>query len=297
MKKLTAVLLALLIALGTLTGCKQEPVKGEVNEKETNQQIDGGKETQQHNPTKDDTDPVETFPPTEDFIKDYDQDDSKQGFSIKGKRYSYKGCVMERLARKVYPAGEMLLLNVTNQTDTNYSATLTVTYLDENGEKIKTEKQTFKQFAAGYQKYFLFNPQKSYASYTCELSLTEYTGEILANKISCAGINRVFEDKDYIWNFYFDNNDNQKYPTITAQIKMELLPHPEFRYSKLFIIFDNTGEIYMIQKQGNEKVYAATEPGDDYHTVNLYQTTEKKLVWPEELKGELKAIVIFDILE
>ncbi len=297
MKKLTAVLLALLIAFGTLTGCKQEPPKGAVNEKETTQQIDGGKETQQHNPTKDDTDPVETFPPTEDFIKDYDQVDSKQGFSIKGKRYSYKGCVMEQMAPKVYPAGEMLLLNVTNKTDTNYSATLTVTYLDENGEKIKTEKQTFKQFAAGLQKYFLFNPQNAYTSYTCELSLTEYTGEILANRISCAGITRVYETDSVIWTLCQKNNDFQKYPSINAQIKMELLPHPEFRYSKLFIIFDNTGEIYMIQKSGNEKAYAATEPDDDYHTAKLYQTTEKKLVWPEELKGELKAIVIFDILE
>ena len=40
---------------------------------------------------------------------------------------------------------------------------------------------------------------------------------------------------------------------------------------------------------------AETESITYCKSVVLYQTTGEKLVWPEELKGELKAIVIFDI--
>jgi len=285
MKKITTFWLAILLACGTMIGCQQDTLQGSSNENEAGQQ--------ESTDDKDDTD--ETLPPFEDVIKEYDQDDSQQGFSIKGKRYYYKGnAVMDEFDPGVFPAGEVLILNVTNETDTNYSTTLTVTYSDESGNIIKTEKQAFKEFAAGFQKYFLFKPIKSYTSYTCELSLTEYTGEINIDKISYE-FEPLEEDFDMIYNFILQD-DFTKYPSILARFRVNLLPHPELFISELGIIFDNKGEIYLIRQYGYNMYNAATELTENYFTLPVYQTTEKELVWPEELTGEVNGIVIYDIV-
>ena len=285
MKKITVFLLAILLACGTMIGCQQDTLQGASNENEAGQQES----------TDDKADTDETLPPFEDVIKEYDQDDSQQGFSIKGKRYYYKGnAVMDEFDARVFPAGEVLILNVTNETDTNYTATLTITYADESGKIIKTEKQTFKQFAAGYQKYFLFEPIKSYTSYTCELSLTEYTGEINIDKISCEFAN--LEERDFWIDTLQMQDDYTKYPSILARFPVKLLPHPELIISRIVIIFDNTGEIYLIRKLGNYTLAAATGSIEDMIDCEVYQTTEKKLSWPEELTGEINGIVIYDIV-
>ncbi len=273
MKKITAFLLALLLTCGTMIGCQMKL-------------------------PDDKADTAETLPQFEDVIKEYDQDDSQQGFSIKRKRYYYKGnAVMDEfnIPQTPYPAGEVLLLNVKNETDTNYSATLTVTYFDENGEKIKTEKQVFKEFAAGFQKYCLFKPQNSYASYACELTLTEYTGEIWADKIYYSGICNIEKRYLDIWKYVHENDDYSNYPSVDANIGIVEQPHPELnKLSVMAIIFDNTGEIYIIQQVG-WSCDAETEEHINYRSVTLYQTTEKELVWPEELKGELQVIVVIDV--
>ena len=285
MKKITVFLLTLLLACSTMMGCQQDNPEDTTDRSEVNQQ--------ESTDDKDDTD--ETLPPFEDVITEYDQDDSQQGFSIKGKRYTYKGnAVMEQWAPNVYPAGEVLLLHVTNETDTNYSATLTVTYLGENGEKIKTEKQTFEQFAAGYQRYFLFTPKSDYVSYTCELSLTQYTGEIYVDKISCEFAD--LERMDYWIEALLMQDDYTKYPSILARFRFNLLPHPEMSMSRICIIFDNEGEIYLIRQQGDTMYDGATELTESEFTFQVYQTTEEKLTWPEELTGEVKGIVIYDII-
>ncbi len=293
MKKLIALLLAVLLLCSTLIGCKKEDILG-------GESTENGKEPNASTQS-------ETLPPKEDVIEHYEQedviehyeqDDSQQGFTIKGKRYYYKGNdVMSQMTVNVYPAGEMLLLNVTNETDTNYTATLKVTYLNESGEIIKTETQTFKQFAAGYQTYFLFRPQNSYTSYTCELSLAEYTGETWVDKLSFK-MEKPREDDLWI-STLVSQGDHKKYPSIRVDYIWNELPHPELRISRIVIIFDNTGEIYLIRKVGDKLLPALTTPDNNRGRFSLpiYQTTEETLVWPEELTGEVDGIVIYDILD
>jgi len=121
MKKITMFLFAILLACSTMIGCQQDKPEDTTDKTEVNQQ--------ESTDDKDET--AETLPKFEDVITEYDQDDSQQGFSIKGKRYYYKGnAVMDAVEARVFPAGEVLILNVTNETDTNYTATLTVTYAD-----------------------------------------------------------------------------------------------------------------------------------------------------------------------
>ena len=64
-------------------------------------------------------------------------------FLVKDKKYVYK-------------EKDVVLLDITNETEQNLSITITMTYFDEEGEALKTEERFFEQFAAGYQNYFLF---------------------------------------------------------------------------------------------------------------------------------------------
>ncbi len=279
MKKLIAILLALLLVCGTLMSCDKD-VPGEETIKN------------QNNPVE--TKPVDTDAPEAEPVEEgvyAEQYHSQQGFSIKGKGYSYKGNELMK-GEGVYPAGEVLLLNVTNETDTNYSVLLSVTYFDENGEKIKTDSQRFKQFAAGFERYFLFTPQAPYASYTCDLSLTEYTGDVYVDKFHFE-FEKLTERNTRVRGI----EDTSTHPVLFVQFENKQLPHPLVYLSRTVIVFDNTGEIYHIQKIGEEKNDPITEPQSTYSTVSVYYTTEKKLVVPEKLTGELEVIVIYDIVK
>lgn len=80
-----------------------------------------------------------------------------------------------------------------------------------------------------------------------------------------------------------------------ANIGIVEQPHPELnKLSGMAIIFDNTGEVYIIHPVG-WSCDAQTEENINYRAVILYQTPEKTLVWPEELKGELQVIVVIDV--
>ena len=90
MKKITTFWLAILLACSTMIGCQHDTLQGGSNGNEAGRQ--------ESTDDKDDTD--ETLPPFEDVIKDYDQNDSQQGFSIKGKRYTILCFASERFSKK-----------------------------------------------------------------------------------------------------------------------------------------------------------------------------------------------------
>lgn len=276
MKKLTAIILAMLLACGTLMGCdKDEP-----------HEASKGNETTQS----------ETSAQTEEVSKDYDQDDSQQGFTIYGKKYYYKGNSFMDPYNGLAP-GNMLLLTVTNETETDYKATVKITYLDENGEKIKTQSKSFLQYIAGYQNYFLFQPGEEYASYTCELTLTELTDEEKADiivdkiKITCNGLReRITADAEKI----FSEGVIVEVPTIMMEtfftFTEEVSPKIVGAY---LVLIDETGEICYIDECGGlshpQGSFVSERETDHY--IYFDRENRAKAEWPEELKGELTVLM------
>lgn len=266
MKKLTAILLALLLACGTMIGCDKETPQNEPAGKETTEQ--GSKETS----------PSETEPQMDDVIKDYDQDDSQQGFAIYGKKYYYKGYPALDEASG-YTAGDVLILDVKNTTETNYTAAVTVTLFDETGNAIKTETKEFEQFIAGYQTCFLFNSKESFASYTCGLSLTEYTDEVIVDKISYEFVGYQTVDSNGAA-MGGQKTANQ----MDAKIKLtKPSTVPTFYGSATLVIFDSTGEICLVYNRGARYVAGATE---SFKSVFLNLKDEDGTVTAEEFENE-----------
>ena len=233
-----------------------------------------------------------TMPTTKNDIQDFDSTITDKGFEIKGKKLSYtKG------------SNNALILNVKNTTDKNYSITLTVNYFASDGvEAIKTEKKTFKGFASGYDRYFLFQPKISYDNYTCSIELTEYTGTCLEQYID------VFDVKTkYIthhWLGYNDSEGNAVWgEAITASISYKSSYSEPLWVYGYFIILDKNGNIYFDSKsigsgfsgmveKGREQVDGAEICAPDG---NKLQSTGK-VAWPDELVGDVTFITYVEYI-
>lgn len=92
------------------------------------------------------------------------------GFVVKEKKYTYKGT-------------DHVFLFAENQTDKNYTVTVTGTYYDKDGNALKTEQHTFEGFGAGLANCFLFSPDMTFDSFAYTLDAMEYSGVCYANHI------------------------------------------------------------------------------------------------------------------
>ena len=111
--------------------------------------------------------PEETLAPTltPDKITDVDG-----VFNVSQKKYDYKG-------------NNVMILNVENVSNKAYSIQITADYKNESGTVIKSQTESFEGFAAKWSNYFVFNPEISFVEFDFEISMTEYTDEVLADKI------------------------------------------------------------------------------------------------------------------
>ena len=91
-------------------------------------------------------------------------------FVVKDKKYTFEG-------------NDLAIVSVENQTNKNYSVTVTGTYLDKDGNALKTESQTFDQYSAGYSGYFLFKPDMQFDKFTYEFKPEETDGPFYAKDI------------------------------------------------------------------------------------------------------------------
>lgn len=82
-------------------------------------------------------------------------------FVVSEKKYDYKDA-------------NLMLLYVENQTNRDFRVTINGKYLDEKGNVIEEETQTFDAFPAGWSNYFIFYPRRAFESFTYELETESY---------------------------------------------------------------------------------------------------------------------------
>jgi len=257
-KKLTAILLALLLACTPLIGCDKEQTKVDPN----------GNETTQHGTTETD---------------DYDHVETKQGFSMKGEKYPYQN-------------NDVLILDVENTTDTHYTAILTVTFYNEAGEAIKTQEKTIEQFPAKYKQPCLFQPNLQFASYTCEISLEEYTGpdylSTLTSEKHTTKVQRLANKPT--------GRPNERETFITVRLESSfgpctIVPDGKFLFVTYdVVVFDNIGKIYTITQNGLKFGNTDTITSDSNDIILISSTENLDMPIPEELKGEV-TVMLFPV--
>lgn len=201
-------------------------------------------------------------------------------FLIKDKAYKYQ-------------ENDVVLLDITNETQQNLSITITMVYYDEAGTEIKTEERFFEQFAAGYQNYFLFQPNTVFDDYSYTVNASVFDGEVIITKYDFAFVG-LEEDRTAAWyneDGMFDILDREV-PTLEARITFGST-HTEKMYVNVdMLLFNAKDELVAIQKFG-PAIDPRLEIGKEYKNGIVYQTKETPMVWPEQYQGEIRAVFCY----
>ena len=282
MKKAITFLLALLLYLTTFAGCNTpqtpddsnppEPSKDVIddydNENEIEVEIGGDNENNENNENKPND---EGKDPDKQPVTGPEHTNTIGKFVAKDKKYVYEGA-------------NVTILHLENQSDEYFTITIYGEYLDENGEVLKTETQTFEGFPGLWQNYFVFKPDIVYDDFRYTLSAIKYSGEKLLHTTSNVQFSRLFEDRVIHMELYENDKDPTRYPTISTEFR--LLGMPKNLIMQFWLItFDNQGEIYHLYRLRKRVTL-------DESTVQhpLLQTTDNKIVWPEKLNGGVTGI-------
>ena len=272
MKKLLTLTLASLMLLTSLTSCrmpeKKDPFK-EILDENPDMELPKS-EVMEVAPV----DPVDFH--FEDVIEDYDNETESDGgdFVCKEKMYEYKG-------------NTVTVLKLENHSVKNCTVTIQAEFLSAGGIVIKTETQSFEGFPAGWQNYFVFNPEMKYTTMKYTLDVEEYTGEMYFASTSGYVLGDIYETKAPLPQT-LAQRDYEKYSCISSRFDAVEMPETPY-YKRLFCIaFDNTGEIALIKTQSGPYW------GEGYINILVYAPpvpTKEPLDWPEELDGGVTGIV------
>lgn len=215
------------------------------------------------------------------LIGEESTDESAEGFLVKEKKY-------------VYFEKDVMILEVTNETEDNYSVTVTGNYLDANGRVQKTETQTTEGFAAGYRKYYIFMPDMSFDSFVYSVSATPFDGVCYEQKIV-----PIFRPIRLSKGWAFDGNGeaighSRMYPVINCDIDFENKNDTDVIFVGTLLVFDNRNNLHYIRTLGMD---GAEANGIGGQTVTIYyEVTDEEMKVPDYLTGDLKMIFTVDAL-
>lgn len=215
-RKLLAVLLAFAMALALLAGCAKDQEKaGTISDFESQAHIGVS-----------DTGDTSKAPPTGDFV-------------VSEKKYDYNDA-------------NLVLLYVENQTNRHYNVTIKGKYLDENGEVIQEETQTFEGFPSGWANNFIFYPRKAFDSFTYTVDTVEYVPDPMTCDETGTPYASYIEftyEKELEWIRFLsmEIDPDERHETRALIFNGDLINrHPTTTISSEFhlLILDANGEIY-----------------------------------------------------
>lgn len=271
MKKALILISVLLLSLSALFACKETDTDYNISnfdsESRFQVEIEPDSNTSQENSNNTEASRVEIQNAT---------------FLVKDKKYVYK-------------ENDVVLLDITNETEKNLSITITMTYFDEAGDELKTEERFFEQFAAGYQNYFLFNPDMVFYTYSYTVNASVFDGEVIINKyeFKFVGLEETRSLANYDENMnMLPNPENKYYPTLEARVTFSSTHTVKMYVGVDMLLFNEQDELVAICKFG-PPISPKLEIGKEYKSAVLYQTKEETMVWPEQYKGDIRAVFCF----
>ena len=232
MKKYLCFALATLMLLTALVGCNVKPITPTPDDTQT----------QQPGTNPGTTDPGTTDPgtdiPQQPALKDDEIEKTTEHIVGNGKFVFYEH-------KYDYAGGQIVLMDMKNDTDSNYDVKIHATYYDENGAEILSETRTIPAVAAGYQTPVLLWPQTAFATYSYTLETTPYDGVCWGEKCSVE---------------YTGLAMSMTGTMLRAVGKYTNYNTEEFAKCMTFLLFDNKGNLYGIYKHGME--YNSTQVKD-----------------------------------
>ena len=280
MKKLLAVVLTLMLAFSVFTGCGEQGEGSDLNiyseaSYDNESKFIPSEESKEASSSESNASGEEN-PGAESGENSENNVPLSGEFVVKDKKYTFEG-------------NDLVIVNVENKTNKNYSVTITGTYLDKNGNVLQTETQTFDQYYPGFSQYFLFEPKMQFDKFTYTFDAKESHNPICLKGIGLK-YNGIHETLAAIREEMAKGNYT-KYPTVLAGYSLEHTGTTEVNVWVRWLLVNENGEI-LFSFDRNVRFY----PGDKYENgethYKLYQTTDEELQYPEEWKN-MQAIPVF----
>lgn len=210
-----------------------------------------------------------------DNSKDDSKPDENNGsLLIKQKKYTYDG-------------NDLIILDVTNESNGNYSITINGTYLDESGNVLKTEKKTFDQFSEGYKNYFLFKPEIKFSqfTYTVEVNKTNapcYAKDVKYNFLGLEeNADAIVENDKLVWR-----------PAIVAAMRYGYVGTVPVQAFMKCVLVNESDEIIAIFEKAPVLEYDPNPEGKEHNPI--YISPSDKLDWPDNMEGTIRAFVVIE---
>lgn len=211
-----------------------------------------------------------------------------EGIVVKHKKYDYKG-------------SNIVVLSVENKTKKDYTITIIGAYYYTDGTLIKQESKSFQGFASGFQNYFIFNPNVKFERFEFTLTTEEFNGTALSKYLKTMDPVRISTGKTYLNGSggFFD----QAHIAISASFQVANTYNKELFYSAEFVVFNNKGEIYVIDSDLKEGSAVPIESGKnptEYRIGRYIAYTDvlwkdkDGFVLPDELQGDIVGIVCIE---
>ena len=233
-------------------------------------------------------DPITTA--TESPIKDYDfekfvPEDKKDpdctvGFVLQTRKYTYN-------------SNDILVIHVTNTTDTDYSMRLTVKYTDKNGDTIEGFRDTYPDFGAGWDNYYVYTPDFSFESYNCTLSISAPCENSVTKYLTDGSLTYTTKTAGRAWIDPATHATmmNKKDVTAAAANFIHTNSHSEsLVYVASYVLFDKEGNVIFLD---NTQIPAVAAPGESVSTALLERIASNTSSYPKEFSGTPIGIVAY----
>ncbi len=275
MRKVLVSVLLLAVALTVFAGCSEEGESSDLNlyseaSYDNESKFIPSEESKEASSSESNASGEENTPLSGEFV-------------VKDKKYTFEG-------------NDLVIVSVENQTNKNYSVTVTGTYLDKDGNVLKTETQTFNQYSAGYSNRFLFYPAMPFDKFTYTVTTEEIERPFYAKNVTYQ-----FNGLQLIYTQIREEmlKDNwTKYPTVLAAIAHGSNEDVMIKVSSDWVLINENDEVVGIV---GHTVFV--EPGQRCDSgasnhIILYQTKDQEYTMPQKWSGQIRAIVIItDVIQ
>lgn len=258
------------VMLALLNGCAKPTEAGEISEYDSESYI----------------------PITGDGNQTGDSSDNAAGFVVRDRKYDYEG-------------NNLVILNVENQTDHNYTVTIKGQYLDADGAILKEESKTFEGFAAGWKNHFFFVPGIPFDRFTysletetygrkCYAKTFKYTWEFVEHEMGIPWDDWHADEASYEAALSGGETDvqiPQTYfvPAISFELYREYEIDVPVTVTEDIVILNSQGEVMDVRLNWfNAKCFPG-EPSNNGHDYYYFPDPDHR-EWPKELKDDLTVL-------
>lgn len=200
-------------------------------------------------------------------------------FTVKDKVYDFRG-------------NNIAIVSVKNGTNKDYSVTIKGSFLDKDGNVLKTETQTLDQYSAGYENYFLFEPNIAFDKFTYEIETSEADGPFFAKYFDFKynGLNYT----PTVIHSLMAQGDYTRYPTVNADLRYEYTSNETSSIYVRWVIMSAEGEIMALC---NDVQRGDVQWGfeDAWEPFAMHMTTDQSWKHPEEWKNFSAICVVKEV--